>query len=349
MNRIMRLYIVSITAAVLLASAAGVLADSVTSGERQWNGAKVQQIQDGRLRFTDQNGAQQAVLLTTVTKLQVDLRDELNQAEDLRIQGKIDEAAKAYEAALRTENRNDLAGIIRWRLMDIYGRNGQLDRSIEMYVELARQPDFLMVVKDWRPANVTAARSKIRDAAVAMLDDALRQTRMGLASEYIRQTRDYIVAGAAAQQAATTGQAAASEKTPAEGEELTWRTGASRMLKRGQFSQALEAADKLLAAETLPRDQLEDALYVRGVALWNVAKDRDRQLQAGWALARVLIEFPSSEYTPECQYYLGLVHDGLGRPDMAKDLLQAVQRNPAASADVKDRAKKAYLDIAVKQ
>lgn len=345
------LHVFWVVAAVLAGAGTCALADSVTSGERQWSGAKIQQIQDGKLRFTDQNGAQQAVLLLTVTRLQVDLREELNRAEDLRGQGKPEEAVKAYEAALRTENRNDLAGVIRWRLMDLCGRNGQLDRAVEMFVDLAKQPDFLMVVKDWRPFNVAGVRPKVRDAAVAMLDEALRQSRMGLASEYIRQVREFVVAGGAGQAASEP--ASSTAQAPAEGaaesEQGTWRTRSLRMIKRGEYSKALESADKALASEVMPREQLEDALFVRGVALWNVAKDRNRQLQAGWALARVLIEFPGSEYVPECQYCLGLVHAGLGRQDMAMQFLQEAQRNPAASADVKERAKKAYLDIVVKQ
>lgn len=351
MKRAARANIVLTAVAVVVVCGGMLRADSVTSGERTWNGAKIQQIQDSKLRFTDQNGAQQAVLIPTVTRLQVDLREDLNRAEDLRAQGKSEEAAKAYEAALRTENRNDLASIIRWRLMDIYGKNGQLDRAVEMYVELAKQPDFLMVVKDWRPGNVAGARQKARDSAVAMLDDALRQTRIGLASEYIRQVREFIVSGKAGldtQAAAASASEVAGEGPASQGEQGTWRTQVLRMLRRGEYSKALESANKVLAAETMMREQLEDALFVRGVALWGVAKDRDRQLQAGWALARVLVEFPQSEYVPECQYYLGLVHAGLGRPDLAKELLQQAQRSPAAAADVKEKAKKAYLDLVVK-
>lgn len=347
-----KMMLLSLTVAAGLSN--DVRADLVAAGDRQWAGAKILQIQDSRLRFTDRNGAQQAVQLLTVTKIQIDLRDELNRAEDLRAEGKFDEATRVYETALRTESRNDLAGLIRWRLMEIYGRTAQLDRAVEMFVDLARQPDFLMVVKEWRPANVAGAKSKVREEALALLDEALRQSRMGLASEYMRQVRDYVAAGGSGQQQPATNDAPlleppATEAIAALGRANTWRDRALQMIKIGQFNQALEAANKVLAADDLPREQLEDAMFVRGAALWGVAKDRPRQLQAGWALARVLIEFPGSEFTPQCQYYLGLVQISLGRKDLAMQWLQQAQSNPLVTEEVKAQAKKAYLDIVVKQ
>ncbi len=84
---------------------------------------------------------------------------------------------------------------------------------------------------------------------------------------------------------------------------------------------------------------------MRGVALWHVAKDRDEQIAGRLVLSRLLVEYPVSTHVPACQYYLGLVHVGLGQPEVAKGLLAAAQRNPGLPAELKERAKKAYLDI----
>jgi len=327
-------------------------ADAVVGGERQWTGAKIQQIQDGRLWFTDQNGARQAVLLTTVQKLQVDLREELNLAEDLRSRGQGEEAVRAYEAALRTESRSDLADLIRWRLMDLYGRSGQLDRAVEMFVDLIKRPDFQQVAKDWRPANLAAVRPKLRDSAIAILDSSLRQIRTGLASEYVRQLRDHIAAGGATQPdggPSAASQTPAIASGPARADAGTWIARATGWLKQGEYDRARQAADQLLASQVLPRNQLEDALYVRAVASWHLAKDQDRLLQAGWALSRLIIEFPGSQYYPECQYYLGLVHQRMGRAELARRSFQQAQAHPETSAEIKERARKAYLDIVVEQ
>ncbi len=155
-------------------------------GQRQWAGVKIQWFQDGKVRFTAADGSQQAVPIPTVTRLQVELRDDLNRAEQLRSEGHLPEAVSAYESALRIENRNDLGSFIRYQLMELYGQGGQLDQAVEMFLDLVKQPDFHGVVKDWRPTG--AAKPKVREAAIVALDEALRQIRTGLASESVSQS-----------------------------------------------------------------------------------------------------------------------------------------------------------------
>ncbi len=71
-------------------------------------------------------------------------------------------------------------------------------------------------------------------------------------------------------------------------------------------------------------------------------------LQAGWALARLVIEFPGSPHVPECQYYLGLVHGKLGQTAQARQLLQQVVQSAGVSADIKDLARKALAGMTEK-
>lgn len=335
-------------------------ADSLLVGQRQWPNAKIQWVQDGKVRFTAADGSQQAVPIATVVRLEVDLRDDLNRGEQLRAEGKTAEAVTAYEAALRTESRNDLGGFLRYRLMDLYGRSGQLDRAVEMFLDLVKQPDFYVVAKDWRPQNVAAVRPKVREAAIMQLEDGLRQIKTGLASESVRQLRDFIQASAAGSAAEMQGTAPSGAprtggQSPAgaggaadvggveEPAQTPWPGLA--VLQRGRYEEALRAADRALAQEDLPPDVLADVLYVRGVALWHLAKDRFRVLQAGWALAQLTIEFPTSLHVPECQYYLGLVHDRLGQTGQARQLLQQALQSAGASADVKERARKALAGL----
>jgi tetratricopeptide (TPR) repeat protein len=348
--------------------ACNALADSLVVGQRQWPNVKIQWVQDGKVRFTAADGSQQAVPIPTVTRLQVDLRDDLNRGEQLRAEGKTAEAMAAYEAALRIESRNDLGGFLRYRLMDLAGRSGQLDRAVEMFRDLVKQPDFHAVVKDWRPQNVAAVRPKVREAAIAELEDGLRQIKTGLASESVRELRDFIRAHAAAPAGAAAGEApgpggveapgpggvesvgdvgAGTDSGPAGQMAQTAWPGLAA-LQRGRYDQALQAADQALAQEGLPRDTLAEALYVRGVALWHLAGDRSRALEAGWALARLLVEFPASPHVPECQYYLGLVHEKLGRTVQARLLLQQALNSAGASADVKERARKALSEMTEK-
>ncbi len=334
---------------VLAAIAAPSWADTITTADRSWTGAKIQWIQDGLVRFTAANRAQEAVPVLKVDLLQVDLREDLNRAEQLRRQGKVAEAIEAYEAALRQESRPDLGGFIRYRLMGLYDRTGQLDRAVEMYLDLVRQPDFHAVVKDWRPQNVGQTKPKVRAAAVAALAEGLRQIRTGLASEYVRQLREHIEAKAnepAGQSEATTstGPAAGeSGRDPA----MNLAGRARPWLDGGQYGKVLDLAGEVLAQAQPPREMLEDALLLRGAALWYRAKDRQTLLQSGWALARLLVEFPGSRHVPECQYYLGLVHQRLGLNDQARQLLDLARQAPVATDGVRQRAQKAYLDLVV--
>ncbi len=357
-----RTYLFAGLIAGLMIFAAAAQADTIEVGQRQWTGAKLQWIQDGKIRFTAGDGGQQAVPIPTVTRLEVDLRDDLNHAEQLRLKGQIAEAVSAYEIAFRTENRNDLGGYIRYRLMDLYDRTGQLDRGVEMFLDLVKLPDFYTVASSWRPQNLAAVRPKIRQAALVELDDGLRQIRTGLASESVRELRDYIqaskptAAGGAepssqssgapsklSNPSAGTSQAAdAPEASPSDAAE-PWP--GQQALQAGRYGQALQAANLVLSQPDAPRERLAEALYVRGVSQWHVAKDPARVLEAGWTLARLIIEFPGNPHVAECQYYLGLVHQRVGQIAQARALLQQAQASPAASADLKDKARKALLDM----
>jgi len=318
-------------------------ADSIWTQRQRWENCRITWIQDGKLRFQAADRTLQVVPLAAVRRVQVETRDHLNRAEQARLAGRSAEAATAYEAALRSEVRPDLANFIRWRLMHLYGQTGQLDRAVEMYVDLVKQPDFQLLAAKWRPERLEQVRPKVREAALARLRDALRQVRPGLASDAVRRLAEYI-------QTART--ETPSDRPPAD------RTGATdagslagravKALKAGQYLQALRTADAALARKDLPRRMLADVLFVRGVALWHLADDRAKVLQAGWALARLLIELPSSEHAAACRYYLGLVHQRLGRPETARRLLQQVRADPLASEEWKQRAQRALLNIAEK-
>jgi tetratricopeptide (TPR) repeat protein len=333
-------------------------ADVVVVGQRQWTGAKFQTVQDGRVRFTAGDGTQQAVLIATVSRLEVDLRDDLNRAEQLQSDGKAAEAIPAFEAALRSESRNDLGGFIRYRLMDLYGRSGQLDLAVEMFLDLVKQPDFYVTVKDWRPVNL-AVKPKTKEAALTELADGLRQIRTGLASESVGQLREFLetrktapagtvppASAAAGAKSPRSADQPAEPEEPVETGETTWP--GLRLLQQGQYGQALQAANLALGQQDLSREQLADVLYARGVAQWSVARNPAQVLEAGWALARVLVEFPASRRVPECQYYLGLVHQRMGKTAQARQLLQQARQSPAASADLRNRAEKALRDMAEK-
>jgi tetratricopeptide (TPR) repeat protein len=351
-----------LAAAILVSTLSGTAsADSVLAGGREWAGAKIQWFQDGKVRFSAVDGSQQAVPIVTVTRLQVDLRDDLNRAEQLRVDGKAAEALPAYEAALRTENRNDLGGFIRYRLMGLYGQAGQLDRAVEMFLDLVKQPDFHAVVKDWRPSNMTAVKPKVREAAAAALEGGLRQIRTGLASESVRELRDFIQAAKLpppGQAAGTSPTAKASASTPSPTQETSRETdGAAeafvpepleegppaKALRAGQYAEALHLANAALTQPDLSHEQLAEALYVRGFAQWQLARDSRQYLQAGWALSRLLVEFPSDRRVPECLYCLGLVHQKLGQAGQARQLLQQAMQS-ATSPELRERVRKALQE-----
>jgi hypothetical protein len=119
---------------------------------------------------------------------------------------------------------------------------------------------------------------------------------------------------------------------------------ATKALQAGQYADALRIASGVLVQRDLAREQLAEALYVRGVAQWQLAKDPQRYLQAGWALSRLLVEFPADPRVPECLYCLGLVHQKLGQPGQARQLLRQAMQS-AGSSDLRERARKALQEM----
>ncbi len=122
--------------------------------------------------------------------------------------------------------------------------------------------------------------------------------------------------------------------------ELSEPGPALKALQARQYSEALTAANGTLMRSDLSREQLAECLYVRGVAEWNLAKDGPGYLQAGWALSRMLVEFPAHPRTAEVLYYLGLVHQRLGQVGQARQLLQQAGQM-AGSQELRERARKA--------
>lgn len=103
---------------------------------------------------------------------------------------------------------------------------------------------------------------------------------------------------------------------------LTASDQATRFLINGQYSETLSEVDKLLARGATGK--LAMRLYQRGVAQMALAKAADNQelyLDAGLSFMGVVTNFPTSSYAGPSMIEAGAVHMAIGRPDIARDLL----------------------------
>jgi len=299
---------------IALCVQAPVRGDEVWTSYKKWTACRVKWIRDGKVRFRAADGTWQMVPVSAVERMSLDDRQEFNKAEYLRSSGAATSALPLYEQALRREIRPDIANFIRYRLMLLYDSAGMLDKAVEMFADLLRDPDFQVLAMGWRPHRAAKAKPHLRARAISRLETLLRSMRPGLAREAANEVLRHI-ASAPANETAKRFAALSPAQRPAE------------LLRQGNYAAALQAADAVLSASR-DRRALADALFVRGVALWHVAQDRPQQLLAAIALARYLVEFPDGPRTAECLYYLALLEEKLGRTGSATMLLNRLLATP---------------------
>ena len=105
--------------AALALSAGTLAADDLTVGTAPYTGVKIQSIDDGRITFVvPRTGAKVTKLIVEVSRIVCD-DAALTAAEETLAAGKLDEAAKQYQAAAKNAAGDWRGPLIRYRLTQI--------------------------------------------------------------------------------------------------------------------------------------------------------------------------------------------------------------------------------------
>ena len=316
--------------------ATGVLADSVKLGGFWFNNVTVQDIDDGNLIFTSTNGAEQVRPMLEVQGLKLALFDDSAAADEALKARDYQEVVKRF-SSIATEARQPWARHwAMWHKVAALDQLGQPVEAVETYLELVRQnADGYFLASPPLKSLRNAPEGKKKDIA-SRLNALKKSLAKGPAkSPFEKMLKvlqsdkqlpgDTALADSPEPAAEDDGDSLETEPAVAMAGVMDPNDPVTRLLHAGEFEKAMaETKSRLKGKELL----MAMRLYQHGLAqLYLAERSKDRQLYmaAGLSFMRVAIHFSKSSYTGPALVEAGVVHERIGRHELAMKLWRKAQ------------------------
>ncbi|HPD30911.1 MAG TPA: hypothetical protein PLL20_13010 [Phycisphaerae bacterium] len=297
---------------------------------------KITTFRGGQIGYRISSGREAAAAIEEIDYLQITNWPLFNLAEKQQSDGHIRQAAANYGRLLRqtqapAQGELDRRQLVRCRLLKALDKQGQFDRTVEVYLEiLDQEPDL---VERLRPSNLPAAGSTFLQAAADSVAEFINRHGDDEAARFLRRWRETwptTTTGPASGNGAT-----ASQPAGAVGAEAARQLEEVRhLISSGQFDEALKRIDAILKS---PDGAVAELFFWQGKAMLGRAggnetadAEVDRK-RAGLAFMRVVIHFPGHALAPESLYEAGAICRQSGKPEQAARLWSELVRSyPAA-------------------
>ncbi len=318
---------------ILLSITISAFADTVhlRSADSSIRQVKIISFRQARVEAIDtKTGQRRFIDFGEIALVRVDGQPELNEAEKWGTAKQYDQAAGAYQKALKKSSGKG-SWIPVWtkaRLMNLYAALGQADRMVEMYVDLARQiPDWVIQVAPARK-DIKVSDSQLELAARNLLqardESGSGKVREALGKFYQRLNRDRKLPPAKDTKAMGLAETDL-EKFDQPGPWLdSW---AEEKIKSGSADSVLRVTQRLYFSSL--RRNLPAVFYWQGRG--HAAKG-EYDL-AALDLLETAIEFPSSSYAPPALFWAARAAAETGRYDYARKLRLELIDNFSGSND----------------
>lgn len=329
-------------------------------GRRPMDNIRITGVHAGVLAYRLPDGQETTQELAQVEWIAFNRWPLFNLAEKQRTAGEFRLAANTYEKVLDVLHqqsgaarpvqpadwaREDLALLVRCRMIEAYDRSNRFDLAVQSYLDVVRRmPE---VTRSLRPGSIPPPQSSFLRAARAHVEQAVARSRD---EDFRSQMREWLHAWP--DPAASKTESGADAATGNDEASFHGRgRGPADNAPGWAFHQALENVAAHIAEENyleaLSRlDELRRQwrqrpavwYYWRGRALQGRASSlpgEDRRttlILGGLAYLRVVIHFPEDERAPESLYRAGAICDELGIRERAATLWSDLrQRWPEAS------------------
>ena len=316
--------------------ATDVVADSVKLGGFWFNNVTVQDITEGNLIFTNANGAEQVRPMLEVQGLKLTVFDDSAAADEALKAKDYQEAVKRFSSIAAEARRPWARHWAIWHKVAALDQLGQPVEAVEAYLELVRQKaDGYFLANPPLKSLRNAPDGKKKDIA-----SRLSGLRKSLAKGPARSPFEKMLKVLQDDKQPTDDTASADSPDPAEKDDsdslktepAIAMTGVmkpndpvTRLLHAGEFEKAMAEAALRLKGKEL---HMAMRLYQHGLAQLHLAersKDRQLYLDAGLNFMRVAIHFSKSSYIGPALVEAGVVHERIGRHELAMKLWRKAQ------------------------
>ncbi len=172
---------------LLVACVSPALGDSIQDARGITFTGTIRGIGEKGIILRKDQGGSDSFALVDVGRIQVDGKRHVNQAENLRAEGKFKKAVEEYQAARLRAREDWLKQWIDARLIEGYGNTEQFSRAVETLVSLCRQDSKLVA---WvKLPEVRPKGSPDNEAALSAVESALESVPEGPATEKLKQLR----------------------------------------------------------------------------------------------------------------------------------------------------------------
>ncbi|MGQ9649590.1 MAG: tetratricopeptide repeat protein [Phycisphaerae bacterium] len=297
---------------------------------------RITAFRGGQIEYRISSGREAAVPVEEIDYLQITNWPLFNLAEKQHSDGHVRQAVANYERLLRqiqapAQGELDRRQLVRCRLLKALDKQGQFDRTVEVYVEiLDQEPDL---VERLRPSNLPVAGSTFLQAAAASLDAFIRRHGDEEVARFLRRWRQ--TWPTTTTRPVSGNGATASQPTGTVSAEVIRQLGeAQQLISRGQFDEALKRIDAIRRTSDAA---IAELFFWQGKALLGRAGVKDTaeaeidRKRAGLAFMRVVIHFPGHALAPQSLYEAGAICRQSGKSEQAAMLWSELVRSyPAA-------------------
>lgn len=320
--------------------------DQVVVDGRPFPGARITELNNGRLHFVQATGQQKMPWLADVDSLYVDRSGpfvDFNEAERYLANGDYDRAIERYRrAALRCDEY--WPELIEARILTALHRAGRLRDGVRSYVRVVRGLTTGPAVAARLMPEVTGdARTKEVSQTLGELDEAIMKMPESDPKGMLLLLRHDILRRIGEAPDARAAWAVGRIAVPVHA-----RTQRVYEIKLDALSRAFGQEPEEALAEAIdeairncPKRILPKFLLLKGEALLRVAKDRDDLIRASWPFLRVVVHMAGKAEAAEGLYRTAIVLEKLGRPRKAMAMLEECLQHPRADEPTKENAKMA--------
>ncbi|MFA5863608.1 MAG: tetratricopeptide repeat protein [Phycisphaerae bacterium] len=288
-------------------------------------------FKEGRIETLDtKNGQRQIFGYSEIALIRVDGQPDLNEAEKSFTVGQFDSAVRIYQKAQeKMRVKSSWPTIwIKVRLMNILAAQGQVQRVVETYIDLAKQiPDWVISVSPTRK-DLKATQVQL-ELAARQLVQARDASNSGKVREALMKFYQKIDRGRQPPVARDLNVGKLEEKDLEKLDQPgTWLdTWAEEKIKVGGVDSALRVTQRLFSSAF--RRNLPGVFYWQGRA--QLAKGDYEN--AALSFMEIAVEFPSSDYSARALFYAAQTASESGHLDYARTLWQELIDNFSNSAD----------------
>ncbi len=319
------------------------LADRIVSAESVLQRIKIVNLDGARIAYRTPSGELRFIPLGEIESLRVDTASalaDLNEAERLVEQDQPDQAISHYERAVRLAS-GFWQRLVRARLILAARRGNRVDLIVDHVTALLDdEAAGAPLVATLLPGSLAATNPRGIDRAIRRINGKIDAVNSQSARVVLDSLRYIIIERARPKRAEAFATALVRQPIPLSvATRAVYRIRAAaltHLIADGQSPLVLrEVNADLLSA---PKEVLAEVLIVKARALLATAKNDSDRIRAGWAAMRVVSHYRKDPLVPEALFITARVHELIGRPATAVQLLDECIANPRISEPLRERA-----------